>query len=787
MRPLNILIVGAGGREHALAWKLAGSQHVAHVFVAPGNGGTAWPAGEGRAATANVPIPVDDLPALRDFALRSQIGLTVVGPEAPLAAGIVDVFGAAGLKTFGPSAAAARIEASKADAKAFMRRHNIPTAAYQVFARADLPAALDYIDHMTGRGARLVVKASGLAAGKGVIVCDTPDQAVAAARQMLDAGQFGEAGDKIVIEERLAGPELSVLAFCDGQHVAPMPPARDHKRAEDGDAGPNTGGMGAFAPVPGVDAALLAPIEHEIILPTINGLAAEGTPYVGVLYAGLMLTEAGPKVLEFNCRLGDPETQAILPLLESDLAEICLACIDGRLADVSIRWSDDSCMAVTLAAAGYPGAYAKGGAVSGPHTDTVYFPADARQLLLHAGTARNAEGRLITAGGRVMTAVGRGADLGEARANAYAVANEVQFVGGVHFRRDIGGGAMGAAEPDSAYAQAGVNIDAGNRATRLMADAVRGTYGPQVLAGIGAFGGLYSVAAFKGMDHPVLVASTDGVGTKTKVASRLGRWEAIGADLVNHCVNDILVQGARPLFFLDYVAASALNPEQIAAIVGGVAEACRAAACALLGGETAEMPGVYQPGEIDLVGTIIGVVEKSAIIDGARVQPGDVILGLPSSGLHTNGYALARRALAEVDWATPQSALHGQTVGDMLLAVHRSYAPQVDKLRAAQVDIRGLAHITGGGLIENPPRILPDGVSAHIRRGAWPEPPIFHMIQHLGGVSDAEMFRVFNMGLGMLVIVPPGDAARALEALPDDGYVVGEIVPGPHIVKIRGI
>ena len=337
--------------------------------------------------------------------------------------------------------------------------------------------------------------------------------------------------------------------------------------------------------------------------------------------------------------------------------------------------------------------------------------------------------------------------------------------------------------PPSAYSTSGVDIEAGNRATQLMTEAVRSTYGREVLAGIGAFGGLYDASALKQMDAPVLVASTDGVGTKTKVAARLNRWETIGQDLVNHCVNDILVQGARPLFFLDYVASSRLNPEQIAAIVGGVATACRAVSCALLGGETAEMPGVYESGEIDLAGTIVGTVERKQLIDGKRIQAGDVILALPSSGLHTNGYSLARRALADLNWDEMLPEL-GCSIGDALLAVHRSYLTAVECLWSASVDIRGLAHITGGGVIDNLPRIFPSGVGAVIQRSTWAEPPIFGLIQEMAGVSDEEMFHVFNMGLGMLIVVAADQVALAKTTLPEITQV-GVIVDGDGSVSVE--
>lgn len=335
----------------------------------------------------------------------------------------------------------------------------------------------------------------------------------------------------------------------------------------------------------------------------------------------------------------------------------------------------------------------------------------------------------------------------------------------------------------SSYKQAGVDIEAGSRAVALMRDAVQATYGPEVLLGIGAFGGLFDATALQGMDSPVLVASTDGVGTKTKIASALGRYDTIGHDIVNHCVNDILVQGARPLFFLDYIASSKLDPEMVAAVVGGAAAACRAAGCALLGGETAEMPGVYAPGEFDLVGTVVGVVDRAAIINGSHIQPGDMVVGLASSGLHTNGYSLARRLFEGWDLRAVVPEL-GATLGEALLVPHRCYLPEIDRLRAAGIDLRGLAHITGGGLIDNPPRILPDGIAIRLQRTSWPAPPLFQLIQQTGKIDDHEMAHVFNLGLGMLVVMPAEQAAGALAALKDDAWLVGEITPqgdGPRV------
>jgi phosphoribosylformylglycinamidine cyclo-ligase len=336
----------------------------------------------------------------------------------------------------------------------------------------------------------------------------------------------------------------------------------------------------------------------------------------------------------------------------------------------------------------------------------------------------------------------------------------------------------------SDYAKAGVDIDAGQKAVDLMKEAVQATYTPNVLSDTGNFGGLFSIEMLKQMESPILVASTDGVGTKTKVASKLNKWDTVGQDLVNHCINDILVQGARPLFFLDYVASSKLIPEQIAAIVSGMAFACKEVGCALLGGETAEMPNVYVTGEVDVAGTIVGVVDRPNLIDGRRIEIGDVIFGIPSDGLHTNGFSLARKILENLDWTSPNEQL-GQSIGDALLAVHRNYLPAVEALWLAGVDIRGLAHITGGGITDNLPRILPKTVSALIKRGTWPVLPIFELMQQLGEVDTEEMYRVFNMGVGMLVIVPAAQAELVQKSL-NSIYQVGEIISGNASVVYEG-
>jgi len=327
---------------------------------------------------------------------------------------------------------------------------------------------------------------------------------------------------------------------------------------------------------------------------------------------------------------------------------------------------------------------------------------------------------------------------------------------------------------ESAYAAAGVDIDAGNRAVELMSEAVRSTYGPEVLWGIGAFGGLFDAGRLTGMRAPVLVGSTDSVGTKTVIAVALGSYETLGWDIVNHCINDILVQGAEPLFFLDYIAMPTLSPENVAAIVGGIAGACREAGCAILGGETAELPGVYAPGQIDLVGAIVGLVERDEIIDGSSIVPGDVLVGLPSSGLHTNGFSLVR-SIFGLESLSGYCEVLGCPLGRALVEPHRSYLPQVRAMRRVSM-IKGLAHITGGGFPDNIPRILPDGTAAVVDCSTWRVPPLFELIEREGEVDHGEMYRVFNMGMGMVVILSPDQVDAALGAVSGEACIMGEVV-----------
>jgi phosphoribosylamine--glycine ligase len=419
---MKVLIIGNGGREHALAWKVAQSTRVSHIFIAPGNAGTAR-----EKKCENVAIEPDNITALADFAQQQQIDLTIVGPEVPLVLGVVDLFQARGLRCFGPSKGAAQLEGSKAFSKDFLARHKIPTAAYGTFT--DIDQAIAYIRQ---HGAPIVVKADGLAAGKGVVVAQTESEAIDAVRNMLAGNQFGAAGNRVVIEEFLVGEEASFIVMVDGQHILPMASSQDHKALFDGDTGPNTGGMGAYSPAPVVTADLHARILREVIEPTVRGMASDGYPYTGFLYAGLMINRDGvPKVLEYNCRFGDPETQPIMMRLRSDLVLLCDAALEGKLNTVSAGWDSRAALGVVMVAAGYPNDYRKGDVISG-----LPEMADAECKVFLAGSKLDHD-QVVTNGGRVLCVTALGNSVAQAQQKAYGVVKQIHWPD-VHYRTDIG-------------------------------------------------------------------------------------------------------------------------------------------------------------------------------------------------------------------------------------------------------------------------------------------------------------------------------------------------------------
>lgn len=748
---LAVLVVGSGGREHALAAAIAASPRCGRLLVAPGNGGTP---GE------RLDVAPTDVAALVAVAEAESIDLVVIGPEAPLDAGLADALAAAGIAVFGPHADVARLEASKAHTRLVADTLGIPSPRHARFPHG---AATEAIEWMDAFGSPVVVKQSGLAGGKGVVVPGDRDDALLAIEEFAAIGE-------VVLEERLVGTEVSLIALCDGSTSVPLPLAQDHKRIGEGDVGANTGGMGAYAPAPvAADAAAL----HEaFITPIVRWCAERGTPYVGALYAGLMLTADGPRLLEYNCRFGDPEAQVLLPLVEGDVLEILLACAEGRLADTPVVIRDGCALGVVVAAEGYPDTPTTG--------DDLVVPASlgVGESIFHAATDRHGD-RLVSTGGRVLTCVGVGTTLSEARARAYRLVDRVSLRG-ARIRRDIGWRAPGAAL--RSYGAAGVDIEEGTRAVELMSRAVRATESGRVLRGIGAFGGAIDASFLKDFDSPVLVGSTDGVGTKVELAARTGRLRGVGIDIVNHCVNDVLVQRAFPLFFLDYLASSHLVPEHVADVVGGMSEACIAADCVLLGGETAEMPGVYAEGAFDVAGTLVGVAERGHLLPRDDVASGDLLVGLASSGPHTNGYSYLRRLFEWVPLDSTPPPLDRPLV-DALLEPHRSYLSALTPALATN-RVKALVHVTGGGLPDNLPRALPSGLGATVRLGSWPVPPLFRLVRELSALDDDELHRTLNMGVGMVVVCSPADADVVRDTIPEATWVIGEVTDAHSGVRL---
>lgn len=945
----TVMIIGSGGREHAIAVKIALSAKVDTVLVAPGNGGTSNAGGK----VSNVDnLDVSDNEAVVSFAKSNGVAFVIVGPEQPLVNGLSDALGAAGIACFGPSARAAKIEASKAWSKDFFSRHSIRTARYRNFT--DFAEAKVYIE---SQDYRMVIKASGIAAGKGVVIPSSTKEAVEAARQIMLDRTFGSAGDEVVVEEFLEGEELSLLAFCDGERVSLMPAAQDHKRALDGDEGPNTGGMGAYAPAPLATPELLAQCA-AVLRATVRGMALEGAPYKGVLYAGFMITKEGPSVLEYNCRFGDPETQVLLPLLESDLYVIMRECVSGTLDPCAVRWVDGYACTVVCAAPGYPGAYPVGSPVSGLDEATGV----AGVTVYHAGTRGGSNPReVVTSGGRVLAVTGTAKTLRGAVQGAYKGVGRVRFEG-MHFRKDIAQrglraplrigvigstrgtdmqaiidaieagklnakisvvvsnkkeavilkraeahgiatkfiGAAGkdseayddlvtaqleqhgvqlvlmigymrivspafaahwanrcmnvhpsllpdfaggmdlqvhadviaagrsksgctvhfvtaevdggpvlvvkecSVEPDETpeslkakvqalegeafleaiklfqarlsgvitYASAGVDIDAGEALVEAIKPMCKATRRAGCDAELGGFGGLFDLSqAGYDSSETVLVSGTDGVGTKLKIAQAVGKHDTIGIDLVAMCVNDILVCGAEPLFFLDYYATGALNVGEAAQVVKGIAEGCVQSRCALIGGETAEMAGMYDVGEYDLAGFSVGAVRRKDILPQG-VGAGDMLIGLRSSGVHSNGYSLVRKCVEKsgLSWSDPAPFSPGESVGSALLAPTKIYVKALMPL-VKQGLLKGMAHITGGGLLDNLPRVMPADTVAFIdiEKSGWVLPPVFQWLQSLANLPLHELLRTFNCGVGMVLVIDPSSLAAVIDELEAGG------------------
>ncbi|KAG0141139.1 hypothetical protein CROQUDRAFT_664220 [Cronartium quercuum f. sp. fusiforme G11] len=776
---MKILIIGSGGREHALAETLAKSKLVTKIFIAPGNGGT-----DGHLKCVNVDIPAHDFERLVRFGTDENVDLVVPGPEQVLVDGIESSFRKVGIACFGPTTSASRMEGSKTFSKNFMAKHSIPTARYSNFNKfTEAKAHLDQVDY------KVVIKASGLAAGKGVIIPETREEAIKALEDIMINKDFGASGDEVVIEEYLQGQEISLLAISDGYTVIALPSAQDHKRIGEGDVGLNTGGMGAYAPTPVGTQDLIDKCMKTVIQPTIDGMRRDGMPFVGCLFTGFMITSEGPKVLEYNVRFGDPETQTVLSLIseDCDLAEVFMACCERRLDAVPLRFESLYSVTVVLASPGYPNSYPKGLPIK---IQSNSLPKNS--FIYHAGTAINSQGQLCTAGGRVLAVNGMGDSIASAAQVAYQAVACVEFEG-MTFRRDIAhralkAAASGLSEPKVGltYQSSGVSIDAGNQLVTRIKPLVKDTARLGCDSIIGGFGGLFDIKSI-GYEDPVIVSGTDGVGTKLIVAQNVGKHDTVGVDLVAMSVNDLLVQGAEPLFFLDYFACNHLNVDVAVEVIKGITEGCKQSGCALIGGETAEMPGLYREDDYDLAGFAVGVVERSRILPRLKeIVSGDILLGLASSGIHSNGFSLVRKVIERsgLDLASSCPWAPADSLGRAFLQPTKIYVKQLlPVVKSGKQLIKGMCHITGGGFLENLPRVLPDGLGCEVDARSYGLPDTFQWLMKQGNIEPLEMCRTFNCGIGMVLIVGKEDVEELISILReskqvDDAefYKIGSVV-----------
>ncbi|XP_014242115.1 trifunctional purine biosynthetic protein adenosine-3 [Cimex lectularius] len=772
----NVLVIGTGGRAHAICWKLAQCPEVKHIFSAPGSHGIAL-----TDKVESVSVDTNNFKLLGEWAKTQNVKMVVVGPEVPLANGIADALTASGILCFGPKANAARIESDKEWAKKLMTRFDIPTAKFGSFTDAE--KAKQFIK--TANFKAHVVKASGLAAGKGVVVASNNEEACAAVDMMLKDQKFGDAGATVVIEELLEGEEVSVLAFTDGTTVRTMLPAQDHKRALDGDKGDNTGGMGAYCPCPLIDEDELNWVTKNVLQKTVDGMKKENTPFVGVLYAGLMLTKDGPKVLEFNCRFGDPETEVILPLLESNLYQVMKACCEGKLEQVQLKWKENiSAAGAVMCSRGYPETSSKGDVITGLEVVN-HLPS---MTVFHCGTLKKGD-KWVTNGGRVLINVSLAPSLITAAAKATQACSMIQF-DGAHYRKDIAYKGIPRwilNQGQLSYKASGVDISAGDMLVNQIKPSAGSTTRSGVISTLGGFGAFFDTS-LAGYKNHVLVSGTDGAGTKLKIAQACGMHKSIGIDLVAMCVNDILCHGAEPLFFLDYFACGKLEVGVAKDVVAGVAEGCKMSGCALVGGETAEMPGLYAEGEYDLAGFSVGAVEKGFDLPKTgEIKPGDVVLALPSSGPHSNGYSLVRKVLekAGVDYKD-KCPFSDKTIGEELLTPTRIYIAEVLPVLKEGI-IKAVAHITGGGLVENVPRVLTEKLKIEVDAKRWTVPKVFPWLAALGGINQKEMLRTFNCGVGLVLVVNKEAKSKVMSKLPDccEIGLVKARLPGEAQVDVK--
>ncbi|NXG18190.1 PUR2 protein, partial [Grallaria varia] len=768
----RVLVIGSGGREHALAWKLAQSPHVKHVFVAPGNAGTA---DSGKISSSAVLVSNHTI--VTQFCKDHNIGLVLVGEEALLAAGIVDDLRAAGVRCFGPCAKAAQLASNTSLAKAFLDRHGIPTARWKAFSSPQEACRFIISTDFPAR----VVRARGPTARKEVTITASKEEACRAAQEIMQDRLFG---DMVVIEELLQGEELSCSCFTDGVTIAPMPPAQAHKRLLDGDQGPITAGMGAYCPVPQVPEALLEQINRAILQRIVDGMRQEGTAYMGVLQTSLMLTKEGVKVLNFKCQFGDPQCQAILPLLEGDLFEALEAALQGRLSGAVPGWLDAEVRMAGTVFSWDSGCPAKGRCRFEGKTGLLQAEELGLQVF-HGGTMLK-DGMVVTSGGRVLSVIAVREDLLEALGEANRGVATIHFQGAT-YRRDIGHqGVRLLKQP--LYVSDGPGTD---MPVQIFLSLVPVWDGPEMMylcsagsrSGLEGFAGFFDLKA-SGYDDPILVSQTQGLGPKLQIAQVCKRHDTIGQDLVALCVNALLAQGAEPLFFLSHFSCGKLEAEVTETIQEGVADACRSAGCAFLGQEVSEGTGSFSAGEFDLAGFMVGAVERGQVLLGLqRAEEEDVLIGLASPGIHGRGFTIVQKILltSSLHYSSPApGSCRDTTLGETLLSPARMYSPALlPVLRSGHV--KAFAPIAEG-LVGGISRILPEHVSAVLDALSWKIPEIFCWLYKEGNLSAEEMAQTFPCGIGAVLVVQQDLAQHVLRDIRrrEEAWLIGRVVAPCH-------
>ncbi|KAJ7320540.1 hypothetical protein JRQ81_020051 [Phrynocephalus forsythii] len=761
----RVLVIGSGGREHALAWKLAQSPHVKQVLVAPGNAGTA---NDGK--ISNSAVLISNHALLAQFCKDHNIGFVVAGPETLLAAGIVDDLIAAGIRCFGPTAKVAHLGTDRHFTNVFLDEHGIPTARWKAFS--DLQEACTFIKNTDFPA--LVIKPSGFSAKKGVIFTSNREEACKVTQEILQDNIVGHKGKTVIIEEFLKGEEISCLCFVDGVTFSLMPLVHVQKPLLDGDQGPSTTGMGAYSPVPQIPEVLLAKIKDMLLQHVLDSMKQKGMSYAGVLQMDFMLTKDGVKVLNIDCHFGDPQCQVVLQLLKHDFYEVIQRALEGRLCESPLAWSENcTAVSIVMASEGYPESCNKGQEITG-----LGQIMELGLQVFHGATTLKGD-KVLVNGGRVLTITAVRQDLHSALEDAYKGIAAIYFVG-AFYRKDIGYPALKFLRPS------GYKEMTGNVFQPLAATAVsQCIFDFFFLSFAGSRGHQEDIPAFfdlRASDYldPILVSQTKGIGAKAKIAQLYNKHDMIGQDLVALCVNDILLHGAEPLFFVYHFSCGKLDDGIAHTITDGISKACEHAGCAVLGTKINEMSDTYTPGDYNLVGFVVGAVErKMRLPQPERIVDGDLLIGIGSSGLHSQGFSFVRKMLLTSSFhylSLVPGGCNTQTIGELLLTPSKIYSKALlPVLRSGNV--KACIPIAEKGFTGSFSQILPEQLSVVLDARRWKIPSIFSWLQQEGNFSEGEMIQMFNCGIGAVLVVQKEVAGQVLKDVQkhNEAWLIGEV------------